>query len=107
MKNKTNRFLVGSLIGAVLLCVCVFSVLLVVMDRKSKETINDVGNLYMSGMSEQIAMHFSTTMELRLSQLEAIVETLPPDSAEHGVLSAELAYSAQVRGFEALGTACG
>ena len=102
MKNKTTRFLTISLIGAVLLCVCVFSVLLVAMDRRSQDTINDVGTLYMSGMSEEISMHFSTTMELRLSQLEAIVETLPPDSADHSILSAELAYGAQVRGFEAL-----
>ena len=79
-----------------------FSVLLVAMDRRSQDTINDVGTLYMSGMSEEISMHFSTTMELRLSQLEAIVETLPPDSADHSILSAELAYGAQVRGFEAL-----
>ena len=102
MKNKTTRFLIVSLVCAVLLCVCVFSVLLVAMDHRSKDTINDVGTLYMSGMSEEIAMHFSTTMELRLSQLDAIVDTLPPESADHSTLSASLAYSAQVRGFEAL-----
>lgn len=102
MKNKTTRFLVASLIAVAFLCVCVFSVLLVVMDRKSKETINDVGTLYMNGMSEEIAMHFSTTMELRLSQVEAMVETMPPDSAEHTVLAEKLSVGAQVRGFESL-----
>ena len=75
MRDKTTRFLLGSLIGVALLCVCVFSFLAVRIGAQSSRTINEVGLLYMSSMSEQISMHFETTITLRLDQMTALVET--------------------------------
>ncbi len=103
MKNKTTRFLTFSLIAIVILCVVVFAFLAVSMSNRSEETIEEVGQIYMTGMSEQISMHFETTISLRLSQVEALVETIPPDSADHDTLQADLEYSARARGFEYLG----
>ncbi|MCI8539826.1 MAG: response regulator [Oscillospiraceae bacterium] len=102
MKNKTTRFLALSLAVVAVLCVSVFSFLLIFMQRQSKATISQVGTIYMTGMSEQIAMHFSTTIELRLSQMSALVETIPPGSASHEELSENLAFSAHARGFDYL-----
>ena len=103
MKNQTTRFLTVSLIAIVILCIVVFAFLAVSMSNRSEETIEEVGQIYMTGMSEQISMHFETTISLRLSQVEALVETIPPNSADHDTLRADLEYSARARGFEYLG----
>ena len=83
-KNKTTRFLTTSLIAVVLLCVCVFSFLTVHMNYESTQTINQVGTLYMSNMSQQISMHFATTISLRLDQLDAMTTTLPSERLRQG-----------------------
>ena len=41
MKNRTTRFLITSLIGVALLCVCVFSVFALHMSSQSARTINE------------------------------------------------------------------
>ena len=102
MKNKTTRFLIISLLAVSLLCTAVFSFLAIYMNRRSTDTINEVGKIYMSGVSEQISMHFATTMGLRLSQVEALVETNPPGSDSGETLGDHLEYSARARGFEYL-----
>ena len=103
MRNKTTRFLVASLIMVLALCVLVFSFLAITMDRRSTRTINEVGKIYMDSMSEQIALHFATTINLRLSQVEALVQTHEAGYAEGSEEVVEdLIYSAQARGFEYL-----
>ncbi len=102
MRNKTIRFLTVSLISVSLLCAAIFSFLAVCMNRRNAEAIREVGGIYMSGMSEQISLHFGTTMNLRLSQLEALVETHPAGGVGGDSLREDLAYSAKARGFESL-----
>ena len=65
-KNRTTRFLTTSLVCVIFLCVLVFSSLAFHMNKESTQTINQVGTMYMSNMSQQISMHFSTTISLRL-----------------------------------------
>ena len=103
-KNRTTRFLTTSLVCVVFLCVLVFSSLAFHMNKESTQTINQVGTMYMSNMSQQISMHFSTTISLRLDQLDALVATIPPNSsrAPDGLYQ-ELCYQAQARNFDYLG----
>lgn len=103
MKSRITRFLTFSIIMASVLCIVVFSVLTIFLNRKSSATIGEVGTIYMSNMSAQISRHFETTVSLRLSQVEALVETIPPGSANDRDLAQELIYMAQARGFEYLG----
>ncbi|MDO4357128.1 MAG: response regulator [Clostridia bacterium] len=77
--NKTMRFLLLSLIIICALCICTFLFLTTHMQQQSLETINRISTFYMSGMSDQIAMHFETTLKLQLSQVEALVKTIRPD----------------------------
>lgn len=103
VKDKTTRFLVASLLSVAILCVCVFSFLAVYMNNKSISTINDVGRFYLESMSQQISMHFETTVSLRLSQLEALVKTNPPESADgSSVFLSSLERNAKARGFDSL-----
>ena len=100
--NSATRFLTVSLALVLLLTVCIFSFLAFFMSRKSANTISDVGSVYMVGMGEKVTQHFATTIELRLSQVESLVESFHPEDAPAGELRDSLAVSAQIRGFESL-----
>ncbi len=100
--NSATRFLTVSLALILLLTVCIFSFLAFFMSRKSGETISAVGTTYMTGMGEKVTQHFATTIELRLSQVDSLVGSIPPDSASPSSLRAELARNAKARDFVAL-----
>ena len=100
--NSATRFLTVSLALILLLTVCIFSFLAFFMSRKSAETISAVGTTYMTGMGEKVTQHFATTIELRLSQVDSLVGSIPPDSASPSSLRAELARNAKARDFVAL-----
>ena len=102
MRNRIVRFLVTSVIMISVVCAVIFSFMAVYMNKKSSETIEEVGNIYMSSMSEQISHHFGTTMSLRLSQVEALVETTPAGKSGDAALRQELVYNAKARGLEYL-----
>ena len=102
-KNKTARFLATSLALLLSLSVAIFSFLGFFMGSQSTDTIRQVSRMYMSGMNAQISMHFETTMELRLDQLEALVRTsLPQNIHENPALEEDLIYNAQAREFSYL-----
>ena len=102
IRNKATRFLMVSLLSVSVLCVIVFIYLAVHMNYKSSETIGKIGKIYMSGMSEQVAMHFETAIELRLSQLNELVGNLQSGITDEEELRQRLAKEAQIRGFEYL-----
>ena len=104
MKNKTTRFLATSLIGVALLCVCVFSFLALHMGARSSRTINEVGSLYMSGMSQQISTHFESIIDIQMNQLEALAGTITSDAVHRDeALQQELIDQAKARDFTYLG----
>lgn len=102
IRNKATRFLMVSLLSVSVLCVIVFIYLAIHMNYKSSETIGKIGKIYMSGMSEQVAMHFETAIELRLSQLNELVGNLQSGITDEEELRQRLAKEAQIRGFEYL-----
>ena len=57
LKNKVTRFLVTSLVTLMLLCLVIFSIMVIHMDKKNFETLSEIGTQYMSGMSERVRMH--------------------------------------------------
>ena len=105
MKNKTTRFLVVSLALAVTLCIGLFGFLSSFMNRRSADAINQVGQFYMKNLSEQISLHFQTTIGLRLEQVEALAIGTPPaqlSGKSHEAILDELGLNAQARGFSYL-----
>ncbi len=101
VRKKTMRFLRNSAIFILILCVAIFSFLAFYMNGKSLGTITEMGTIYMSGMSEQISIHFEKTMGLRLAQVEELEKEVPPQEADQELLE-ELTYSGQARGFDYL-----
>ena len=104
MKNKTTRFLLTSLIGVTVLCVCVFSFFGIHMGNQSARTINQVGSLYMFSMSQQISAHFESLINVQMNQLETLASTIPSDSVHTDrALQEELIAQAKARDFSYLG----
>ena len=104
MKNKTTRFLITSLIGVALLCVCVFSIFAAHMSNQSALTINKVGTLYMSSMSQQTSIHFESIIALQMNQLRTLTDTISSDAVhDDRALQEELINQAKARDFSYLG----
>ena len=102
--RKTTRFLWISLIELLILCIGVFGWLTFFMVKQNEDSIGQVGQIYMSEVSRQLKLHFTSIIELRLSQVEGIVERLYVYLLEYGEeLKEELVQSAEIRGFSYLG----
>ena len=101
-KNSTTGFLISSFIGLLIFSIIIFSLLGIYMSRKSKKTVYEIGNIYMSGMNEQMSQHFETVIKLRFNQVSGIVSVVPTDTNDKDVLYEELIYRAQVREFNYL-----
>ena len=101
-RNPTTRFLIYSFIGLLIFSMVIFSLLGIYMNRKSKKTIYEVGEIYMSGMNEQMSRHFETVIKLRFNQVSGIVSVVSADNSDKKELYEELAYRARVREFDYL-----
>ncbi|MDO5346423.1 MAG: response regulator [Lachnospiraceae bacterium] len=102
-KGNTSRFLTISFFVVVAVCVGVFTVFTLAMSRKSDEAINEIGTVYMTGMNERISMHFQTTIESRLSRIEYLIQSVPPqDADDYEAMCAALSYGAEARGLQQL-----
>ena len=61
-KDKAIAFLTIGFACILIVCVVIFVFLAENMNRQTSETMNQVGNIYMSSMNERLSMHFETTM---------------------------------------------
>lgn len=53
------------------------------------------------GMNERVSKHFSTMLDLRLTQLDTLIEAIPMDTREDSDSVREwLEYNAKIRGLE-------
>ena len=101
-KNSTTRFLICSFIGLLIFSIIMFSLLGIYMSRKSKKAVYEIGEIYMSGMNEQMSRHFESVIKLRFNQAGGIVSVVPTDTNDKDRLYEELTYRAQVREFDYL-----
>ncbi len=104
MQSKSiKHFLRNSMIAVIIVCVIVFLLLGVYMNQQNSKTIDQVGSIYMASMNERISKHFSTMVDLRLTQLNTLVETLPNGAKEDSQEVREwLEYNGKIRGLEAV-----
>ena len=101
-KNPTTRFLIYSFIGLLIFSIIVFSLLGIYMSRKSKNTIYEVGEIYMSGMNEQMSRHFENVIKLRFDQVDSIISAVPAGGQDKESLYKELIYRTLIRNFDYL-----
>ena len=101
-KHSVTHFLIGSFIGLIVFSIMVFSMLGIYMSRKSNKAINEVAQIYMSGMNEQMSRHFQTVIQLRFDQVSGIVSVVSADNNDKAKLYEELVYRTKVRNFDYL-----
>lgn len=101
-KNPTTQFLIYSFIGLLIFSIVVFSLLGLHMNRMSKQTFYQIGEVYMAGMTEQMSNHFETVIDLRFQQVSGIVSVVSAENNNKEKIYEELIYRAQVRDFDYL-----
>ena len=101
-KDSITRFLIYSFIGLLIFSIIVFSLLGIYMSRTSEKAVYEIGQVYMSGMNEQMSRHFETVIKLRFDQVSGIVSVVSADNNNKEKLYEELVYRAQVRNFDYL-----
>lgn len=98
-KSAIARFLIYSFSGLFVFSILAFSWLGIYMTRRSQEAFHQIGNIYMSGMSEQISRHFESVIDLRFEQVGGLISVVSPDNHDKEKIYEELIYRARVRGF--------
>ncbi len=104
MVNQTRKFLWSSFVGVISISIVVFFVLTFFMSKKTQESINEVGEIYMAEMNVQLQQKFASIISLRLEQVEGITRAVPADTAEFGEeLLDKLKQNAIYRNFTYIG----
>lgn len=104
MADRTKKFLWSSLIGMVLVCIVVFVVLAKFMNKRTKESIQEITEIYMEELNTQLQEKFSSVIALRLGQVGEIITQVPVEGAEYGKEMLDmLAQSVTVRNFDYVG----
>ena len=103
MEKRTTRFLNVSLVLVSFFCICIFIIQAICVNLMGEDAIRQLGVFYMSGISEQVSSHFGTAIELRLSQVESLVDAVPPGRVTgESAMRVALNYNARSMGFEYL-----
>ena len=103
MKNKTMNFLTLSIITVIIACIILFAALGIFMNKKSDETLNEMGTIYMSGLNERISMHFETIIDMRFSSLQDVIEEVPDEiKNDYEHRKAEVGYISLAHDFKYL-----
>lgn len=104
MFKNTKKFLITSFSILLIVCIIVFCGMGVFMGSKNNDAISDIGMIYMSEMNRQLQEKYITVIDLRLSQVEGIISSVPPKEYGYGdEMLEELAFRASVREFTYLG----
>lgn len=105
MDDKRIKKLLGwSFGGVIIICIIVFIWLAYFMSKKTKESVVEVSEIYMSEMSKQIQQKFQSIVNLRLEQVDGVMKRTPEESVQYGqYMLNQLQKSAEVRNFVYLG----
>lgn len=101
-KNSITRILKLSFSALMIISILSFFWLGRYMTRKSHEAFHQIGDIYISGMSEQISKHFESVISLRFNQVNGLVSVVSSDNYDNDELYSELIYRATVRDFDYL-----
>ena len=103
MDKKIIRFLRLSFIAMVAVCIMIFTILTVFISKRTRDSVNQISDIYMSEINGQIQQKFHVISDIRLSQVEGVIQRTPPEGMATADIYNELKISAEIRGFEWLG----
>ncbi len=84
MKNKSLRFIMFGFLVMIVMGIGIVAGFVIYMSQRSNESVNEISMIYMGGMNNEIARHFETNINLRLSQMGTIIDNYPPQTAKYG-----------------------
>ncbi len=103
MKKKKTNIVIYGYLCMVILCILVFVWLAHMMSQTTQQMIDDISNVHMKVVNEQLQQKFDTLIELRMGELEEIVNNNPPRQTEYGETLVEgLQKSARRSGLSSL-----
>lgn len=97
-KLSKRVLLIGVAVGLAV-CIAMFIVLGVYTNRKSKETINGVGETFMAGIGSQMVMRYNQVIEQRTTMVEALHTTYRSSDED---VNDKMKFAAEKRGFDYL-----
>ena len=104
MFKNTKKFLITSFSILLIVCIVMFCGMAVLMNKRSKDAIGDIGMIYMSEMNRQLQEKYVTVIDLRLAEVEAIINSTPPEGFNYSdEMLEQLALGARAREFMYLG----
>lgn len=80
MDKKIVIYFRRSLISILLTCTVLFLFMIFFMSQKTKESILDISDVYMSAINNQIQQKFSSILDLHTKQIDTIINQTPPDA---------------------------
>ena len=100
MKKDTRLFFLASIFCAVF-CIGIFVWGSLTMIRQGEQASMTLGEIYMKAMNFQMQLHFRSIIELKIKQVEGIVNKTPPEKNwdQHEKARQELRSSALLREF--------
>ncbi len=103
MIEKTKRKLLASFAVMIFLYMCIMFAQSRFMSMKSRETIGEIGELYMSEVNRQMQQKFEAVTDIWLHEGQAIIQRTPPEEAVYGEeLREELSMSTYGKSFVSL-----
>lgn len=73
MDKKALKVFRVTIVGMLIVCALVFYYITAYMTKQNTNTLNQVADTYMQGMSVQIQSHFDTLLEMRLIQVRNVL----------------------------------
>lgn len=70
--------------------------------KSNNGIISDMGNIYMSGMSKEIAMHFESIIKMQIERASTILHSVPDDGEYDGKTVESLIREGHIRGYDYL-----
>ncbi len=83
-KRRNLRLLLLGFFVVALVSISIFLFLMHQMKKSSENATVNIANFYIERMSTQITNHFRAVVDIKLSQVESIVATMPPDGELQG-----------------------
>ena len=99
MDKEKKRFLIRSFCFVFVVCVVVFSALIIIMTRQTNKMVSYLNNTYIQELNTQMQQKFNAIVDLRLDQVGAVIKRTPPKNSYSQEVMDELKISASVREF--------
>lgn len=100
MRRKLRRYFGGSIAAAVVICLVTFFIMTIYMSSQTENSLDEIGEIYMSEMSKQLQQKYQAITNLRLSQMDSIRKRVPPAESVYGEeMLEELKMGAESRDF--------